>query len=44
MTGEAPTRRQDGAFLALFADKWQLNGFLRSNPDERLETLIATAD
>ncbi|MEZ0064738.1 peptide chain release factor 3 [Streptacidiphilus sp. MAP12-20] len=44
VTGEPLTRRSDGAILALFGDKWQLNSFLRGNPDVHLETLIATAD
>lgn len=44
VTGEPLTRRSDNAVLALFGDKWQLNSFLRSNPDVHLETLIATAD
>jgi peptide chain release factor 3 len=44
VNGEALTRRSDDVLLALFADKWQMNGFVRSNPDVKLETLIATAD
>ena len=44
VTGEALTRRSDDVLLALFGDKWQMNSFIRSNPDVKLETLIATAD
>jgi peptide chain release factor 3 len=44
VTGEALTRRSDDVLLALFGDKWQMNSFVRSNPDVKLETLIATAD
>jgi len=44
VTGEAITRRSDDVLLALFGDKWQMNSFIRSNPDVKLETLIATAD
>ena len=44
VTGEALTRRADDVLLALFGDKWQMNSFIRSNPDVKLEALIATAD
>ncbi|MEY9963540.1 peptide chain release factor 3 [Streptacidiphilus sp. MAP12-16] len=44
ITGEALTRRSDDVLLALFGDKWQMNSFVRSNPDVKLEALIATAD
>jgi peptide chain release factor 3 len=44
VTGETLTRRSDDVLLALFGDKWQMNSFVRSNPDVKLETLIATAD
>ena len=44
VTGEALTRRSDDVLLALFGDKWQMNSFVRSNPDVKLEALIATAD
>ncbi|WP_225447809.1 peptide chain release factor 3 [Streptacidiphilus sp. P02-A3a] len=44
VNGEVLTRRSDEVLLALFADKWQMNGFVRSHPEVKLETLIATAD
>ena len=44
VNGEVLTRRSDEVLLALFADKWQMNGFVRSHPDVKLEALIATAD
>ncbi|MEZ0093800.1 peptide chain release factor 3 [Streptacidiphilus sp. EB129] len=44
VNGEALTRRSDDVLLALFGDKWQMNSFVRGNPDVKLEALIATAD
>ena len=38
---EVLTRRQDGALLALFSDKWRLGQVQRDNPALTLEPLIA---
>jgi peptide chain release factor 3 len=38
---EVLTRRQDGALLALFGDKWRLGQIERDNPRVTLEPLIA---
>jgi peptide chain release factor 3 len=38
---EVLTRRQDGALLALFSDKWRLGQVERDNPAILLEQLIA---
>src|SRR5580698_1738033 len=38
---EVLTRRQDGALLALFSDKWRLGQVERDNADLKLEQLIA---
>src|SRR6202034_1171375 len=38
---EVLTRRQDGALLALFSDKWRLGQVERDNPSLRLDPLLA---
>ena len=38
---EVLTRRLDGAFLALFADKWRLNAIQRDHPTVQLDLLLA---
>ncbi|HEV3379765.1 MAG TPA: peptide chain release factor 3 [Trebonia sp.] len=38
---EVLTRRLDGVFMALFADKWRLNAIQRDNPALKLDALLA---